>query len=206
MINMNKQLATLERAIENNSNAYFVRHRKHQKISLQQSDSIYFLTKGTVSVYRVRDNVLTITLTAPVPIGLVHIRGRDTQHYIRCNGECDFYVMETASFHAMLTELNLWENVFHAIVSMAHKYLDRDEIAAQGKVQNMIAGHLKLLWSLSEDERSKTSIYSYIMARNTVSRSSMYNVLKEMENLGIIRTFRGKLINFNESELYLLDN
>ncbi|MCE3106174.1 helix-turn-helix domain-containing protein [Yersinia enterocolitica] len=49
---------------------------------------------------------------------------------------------------------------------------------------------------MDEEVRKKTSIYSYILTRNHISRSAIHKIVREMTLAGDIIVNRGRLFDF----------
>ncbi|WP_256434395.1 helix-turn-helix domain-containing protein [Citrobacter sp. RHBSTW-00944] len=60
----------------------------------------------------------------------------------------------------------------------------------------MIIEHLKYIWSMEPETRENTSVYTFILARNHISRSAIHKVLQELVSDGKIIMKRGKLSFF----------
>lgn len=75
--------------MKKSDNAWLSLRKKRQRIDLKTDGHILFLEKGTVSVYRVENDLVTVSISAPAILGLPQMRTEVAGHYLRCDTDCE---------------------------------------------------------------------------------------------------------------------
>ena len=201
---MNKQLSETARLIgheiEKHKSSHYVKFKKNQRVDFKNNDTIYFLSAGCVSFYRYNDDVLTITKDAPFMLGLAQMKSEVKSHYVRCNTECEMWGISISEACLLFNSNELWMHAFDILTDQVQEYFKREHMILQKNTYGIINEHLKHIWEMDEATRRKTSIYSYILTRNHISRSAIHKMVKEMMIEGDIVVRRGKLIDFKHTE------
>jgi hypothetical protein len=173
-------------------------HKKNQRIELLNQNNICYLKKGQVIVYRQRDDLVTFTLNAPLILGLAQMHNQMKYHYLRCESECEMYIINNHDATELFNKKNLWSYAFDILTWYINLYFQRDIMMINPNIRNVINEHIKYIWSLPTDVRAKTSVYSFITSRNHISRSAIHKVMQEMSDMGKIKIERGKVTYYNE--------
>lgn len=182
--------------IERAESAYHTQRRKHQRIELKSYDSLCYLKTGAVSEYRLENNILTITIRAPAILGLVQMRSLMKSHYLRCDSDCEMWVIGTRDAEELFTRRGLWQHAFDSLTLYLQMYFERENMLSHPGARDIVIEHLHHIWSLSEAERKRISIYSFILARTHISRSSVHKIIQKLEATGEIISARGRLVDF----------
>ncbi|EFR2683604.1 helix-turn-helix domain-containing protein [Salmonella enterica] len=186
--------------IKKSDRSYFSLRKRNQRIELRTYNNICFLEKGTVSVYRLENNILTITLTAPAILGLAQMRQDVKSHYLRCDNDCEMTVISTSDAIELFNEKLLWKHAFDLLTYHLHKYFQRESLISHKTSRDIVVEHLKHIWKLPHEIREKTSVFSFILNRNHISRSMVSKILKELENEGVLTMSRGKLLSIKDGD------
>lgn len=192
----------VSRIIIESDASFFIKQKKNQRIDVGGNGHIYALSKGTVSFYRVDDNVLSHSISAPAIIGLsqfgiAQLREPEKHHYyIRCNESCEMWVTRQTDIIDLFDTQDFWKYAFYIQSFYLALYLERDSMVSKKTVRDIVIEHIKFICNMETELRNKTSIYTFILTRNHISRSSVHKIVAELVSSGKITIKRGKLINF----------
>lgn len=183
--------------IKNNSKSFFTERKKNQRIDLKKNNQIAFLTEGSVSMHRVEDGLLTVTMTAPAIIGIGQFQGKDFTHFARCNTRCSMWMIDSDDAVNLFDNHGLWKPAYKILTSYLYRYFYRENIRHKTNVRNVVLEHLKEIWTYQEQMNTPVSVYTYILLRNNISRSAIHKALCELISEGGVKIHRGKLTFFN---------
>ena len=93
ILNFDESVMLIGDEIKKSENAYFSLRKKRQRIEMKKDGNIFYLEKGSVSVYRVENDLVTVSFTAPAILGLAQMRNDVMSHYLRCDTDCEMWVM-----------------------------------------------------------------------------------------------------------------
>lgn len=197
ILNFDESVMLIGDEIKKSENAYFSLRKKRQRIEMKRDGSIFYLEKGSVSVYRVENDLVTVSFTAPAILGLAQMRNDVMSHYLRCDTDCEMWVMNAANANEMLSKKNLWIHAFDILTNHLQRYFQRENLRSHKTIREIVTEHVKHIWSLDPEIRDKTSVYTFILSRNHILRSAIHKVLQELVNEGKLTLNRGKLSSFN---------
>lgn len=197
ILNFDESVMLIGDEIKKSENAYFSLRKKRQRIEMKRDGNIFYLEKGSVSVYRVENDLVTVSFTAPAILGLAQMRNDVMSHYLRCDTDCEMWVMNAANANEMLSKKNLWIHAFDILTNHLQRYFQRENLRSHKTIREIVTEHVKHIWSLEPEIREKTSVYTFILSRNHISRSAIHKVLQELVNEGKLTLNRGKLSSFN---------
>lgn len=197
ILNFDESVMLIGDEIKKSENAYFSLRKKRQRIEMKRDGNIFYLEKGSVSVYRVENDLVTVSFTAPAILGLAQMRNDVMSHYLRCDTDCEMWVMNSANANEMLSKKNLWIHAFDILTNHLQRYFQRENLRSHKTIREIVTEHVKHIWSLDHEIREKTSVYTFILSRNHISRSAIHKVLQELVNEGKLTLNRGKLSSFN---------
>lgn len=193
----------LGKQLENAKESYTSIHKNKHRVDYAKNCDLLFLKKGKVLLYKMDSHLLSMTITAPAIIGLSELYNNVPYHYLRCDNDCIFVIINKKEAIILFDNKGLWSEAFKVLTWYQGLYLQRDRIMSHSTISHIVNEHLKCIWKLSENERKKTSVYTYIMSRNHISRSSIHKVLQEkkkrtqwlltMESFLFIRKFSMRL-------------
>ncbi|WP_034460804.1 helix-turn-helix domain-containing protein [Buttiauxella noackiae] len=186
------------KAIELSKESYEENHKRNQRIELLNNNTICYLKKGRVLVYRNDNNLVTLSLNAPLIMGLTQMHNDIKYHYLRCETNCQMYMIKNHSATELFNHKNLWKHAFDILTWHLDLYFHRDLMMIHPNIRNIINEHLKHIWSMPPEVRSQTSVYSFIISRNHISRSAVHKVIQEMTDVGKVRIEKGKLVFYKE--------
>ena len=197
ILNFDESVMLIGDEIKKSENAYFSLRKKRQRIEMKKDGNIFYLEKGSVSVYRVENDLVTVSFTAPAILGLAQMRNDVMSHYLRCDTDCEMWVMNSTNANEMLSKKNLWIHAFDILTNHLQRYFQRENLRSHKTIREIVTEHVKHIWSLEPEIREKTSVYTFILSRNHISRSAIHKVLQELVNEGKLTLNRGKLSSFN---------
>ncbi|RJT23205.1 helix-turn-helix domain-containing protein [Buttiauxella izardii] len=195
--NFDESVMLIGDEIKKSENAYFSLRKKRQRIEMRRDGNIFYLEKGSISVYRVENDLVTVSFTAPAILGLAQMRNDVMSHYLRCDTDCEMWVMNATNANEMLTRKNLWMHAFDILTNHLQRYFQRENLRSHKTIREIVIEHVKHIWSLEPDVREKTSVYTFILSRNHISRSAIHKVLQELVNEEKLTLNRGKLATLN---------
>jgi CRP-like cAMP-binding protein len=197
--NIGESISIIGGAIIGSMDAYFLKRKKNQRIDLKTSDNICYLLSGDVSIFRVEDDLLTVSLCSPAILGLAQMRNRYKSHYIRCNTDCEMWVISSGGAVDLFTENKIWNHAFDILTGHLQLYFERESTVSQKRTKEVVVEHLKNIWLMDDERRAKTSLYSYIMKRSHLSRSGIHKALSDLVKDELVEVVRGKLIAFKQN-------
>ena len=194
-----KSVVLIGEEIKKSDSAWLSLRKKRQRIDLKVDGNILFLEKGTVFVYRVENDLLTVSISAPAILGLPQMRTEVAGHYLRCDTDCEMWAMSVQNADLLFTAKNLWKQAFDILTHHLQRYFQRETLQSHRTIRELIIEHVKFLWAMAPDVREKTSVYTFILTRNHISRSAIHKVLQELVSDGKIILNRGKLSSYTPS-------
>lgn len=195
--NTDDAISVIADQIKKADNAWFTVRKKRQRIDMKGDGNVFFLEKGTVSIYRMENDLVTITVSAPAILGLQQMRSETTSHYFRCDTHCEMWVMSMTNMNALLTEKNLWMHAYDILTHHLNLYFAREKLQSHRTIRELVIEHVKYIWDMAPEIRDKTSVYTFILNRNHISRSTIHKVLQELTHEGKLILKRGKLSSFD---------
>ena len=190
---IDKSVVLIGDEIKKSDNAWLSLRKKRQRIDLKVDGNILFLEKGTVSVYRVENDLVTVSISAPAILGLPQMRTEVAGHYLRCDTDCEMWAMSVQNADLLFSAKNLWKQAFDILAHHLQRYFQRETLQSHRTIRELIIEHVKYIWAMEPAVREKTSVYTFILTRNHISRSAIHKVLQELVNDGKITLNRGKL-------------
>ncbi|HID7510744.1 TPA: Crp/Fnr family transcriptional regulator [Enterobacter hormaechei] len=197
--NIRESVLILGELIEGSGQSYLSVRKRNQRIELKKENKIGFLKRGSVSVCRTENDIVTVSFEGPAILGMAQMFHDTQSHYIRCSRDCDIVMIDAANFIQLLTLKNHW---FHAFMIISHHmemYFQREKMLGHKTIREIVIEHLRYLWELEETTRNNTSVYTFILARNHVSRSSLHKIMSKLSEEGVISLQRGKLLWMKEN-------
>jgi len=156
---------------------------------------VYFLTQGKVDIYRKSDDILVHTVYAPYILGVIFLYGNDDYHYFKASTDATLTAIPACELDNLADLNNLWKHFFCLACEITLNLFRRENRFSSKNAYDIIKNNLEIIWELPEDERSKISVFKFILSRSRISRSSLNKVLKDLHNGGYINICRGKLLN-----------
>ncbi|MEB5887499.1 helix-turn-helix domain-containing protein [Enterobacter roggenkampii] len=192
---VNESVHKICNAITQSTKSYVMLRKEKQRINISDMGNIYVLTKGNVSAHSYNNGFLIATISAEEIIGLESIRDVRIINYIRCVTDAEMYVISINDACDLFTELGLWEAAFDVILRYMMVQSRREIKLNQPTSRSTVIEYIKHIWTFKPEQREKTSIYVYVMARTNISRSLIHKVITDLERKGLVLVRRGVLIN-----------
>lgn len=199
-INVAESISVIGKEIENAAGSYLSQRKKNQRIELKTYNNICYLSKGSVSIYRIENNLLTLTMTSPAILGLAQMRNESKSHYLRCETDCEMWVIDIQDAISLFNKKNLWMHAFDILTRHLQMYFQREAMNSPRTIKGIVIEHLKHIWCQPNEIREKISVYTFILMRNQISRSAVHKVIQELVATEKVRISRGKLLWFQEEE------
>ena len=198
-VNIAVAVETIGRHIEECNDSHFSERKKNQRIDMKKLNQIAYLKSGTVSMHKIDDGLVTITIKGPAIIGLGQMRGEKFTHYVRCNTNCELWVIDINDASELFSKFSLWNHAFDIITKHLYMYFSRDNMIHKNSVKEIVLEHAKKIWGVDEGSRKSISIYSYILSRNNISRSAIHKAVSELIRDGVLNVNKGRVIDFKQS-------
>ena len=198
-VNIAVAVETIGRHIEECNDSHFSERKKNQRIDMKKLNQIAYLKSGTVSMHKIDDGLVTITIKGPAIIGLGQMRGEKFTHYVRCNTNCELWVIDINDASELFSKFSLWNHAFDIITKHLYMYFSRDNMIHKSSVKEIVLEHAKKIWGVDEGTRKNISIYSYILSRNNISRSAIHKAVSELIRDGVLNVNKGRVIDFKQS-------
>jgi hypothetical protein len=192
-INDSESVEFVGSLIKNSQYSHFEQHKKNQRIDVKNNNNIYYIETGRISFYRVQDNMLTITMSAPCLAGVAQMLFQYQTHYIRCDESCSMWVISNQDIKQLISQNNLWMHMYNLLAKQVQLYFEREYMISQKSTREIVLQNLAYIWDMPEEERVSTSIYNFILLRTHISRSGIHKVISELEKEMVVETVRGKL-------------
>lgn len=180
--------------IMNHKDSFHMKRKQYQRFDLKKNSHVCFLSNGSVNLYRATDNFVHLTINSPNILGISQLNFEMKHHYIRCNQDCDMWILDINCFKSILDENDLWKHAFNILSWQLSIYYTHEQIMFQPTVKKIVEEHIKYIWNMSAADRDKLSLYTYILSRNHISRSALHKALVELKTEGMINTKRGRLL------------
>ncbi|MCX8986148.1 helix-turn-helix domain-containing protein [Citrobacter portucalensis] len=187
--------------IRRSHNSFLSERKKNQRLDLKKNNQIAFLTEGTVSMHRVEDSLLTVTITAPAIIGIGQFCGRGGTHYARCNTHCSMWVIDSDDAVNLFDRDGLWKSAYTVLTDYLYSYFYRENMVQKANVRDVVLEHMKEIWAYQKKMNTSISVYTYTLSRCNISRSAVHKAVRELTGEGIVKVNRGKLIYCNVVEV-----
>lgn len=200
MTDIDESVSILGEHIGSSKNSYLAKHKKNQRIELIARNNICYLKRGRVVVLRRDNDLVTLTIEAPMILGLTQLNNQTKYHYLRCETDCQMLIISNEDATDIFNRKNLWGYAFNILTWHLNLYFQREMMMTHPDIRMVINEHLKYVWTLPSDMRSKTSVYNFIMSRTHISRSAIHKITQEMIKNGTVKIERGKLIFYQDNE------
>lgn len=74
-INIKESVNVIGQCMKDDNNSFFLQNKKNQRLDFKKSNHVAYLENGCITMHRIDDGLLTITIRAPAIIGLGQFRG-----------------------------------------------------------------------------------------------------------------------------------
>ncbi|MCK7228263.1 helix-turn-helix domain-containing protein [Enterobacter asburiae] len=156
---------------------------------------VWLITTGTLSVFRLYDDLTIAVAEGPLVAGLQEIFTPFRRHYFRVSQDATISSLSVSKVRGILTEKGLWEEVAEVFAYYMRLMAYRDEHLVSRTSYTVV--RTKLLEYMEKKEillQNSISIVNYIRSTTPLSRSQIYNILTALSHGGYIKMSRGKLL------------
>jgi hypothetical protein len=173
--------------------------RKKLNWNHKSKQQVYLFMQGEISMLRVSDGLLMITVYEGHVFGIAEILQPMRGHVLRTETESVVLRMDAEDAIRVIREQNLWEDVTSLLAYHTAYLAYRDALVLQQRTYAVIRSHLMEMILLPEEMRMRISILDYIQDRTHLSRSSVLNVLSALKKGKYIQFIRGGYLQHIES-------
>ncbi|MEB5887497.1 Crp/Fnr family transcriptional regulator [Enterobacter roggenkampii] len=191
--NIREAIHLLGELICSSEQSYLSYRKKNQRIELRKENKVGFLRQGSVFMCRSDNDIVTVSIDGPAIIGMTQMLHDTQSYYIRCSLDCEIVMIDTANFINMLKQYNYWFQAFLILSHYMQMFFQRERRLGHKTIKEIVIEHLRCIWQLDTESRENTSVYTFILARNQVSRSSLHKIMSQLSEDGFIRLQRGRL-------------
>lgn len=190
-----KAVKMLQNRIINQTDSELKTFKKGSRFESKRS--VVMLVNGEISVRRSKDDILMSKGKAPAIFGLIDAFKLRFQvcNYYRCETDCVVFISSIDTALDVINKENLWYHVSSNFAHLMEAYFTRELLGSHNDVYGIVRSHLEYIWTLPANERLELSIFSFIMQRVPISRSSIHKIIKELNKGGFIVTGRGRLLD-----------
>lgn len=174
-------------------------YKKNREIDFYKGGKpcLFFLSSGTVSVYDEHNDVLLYNVTAPFILGLDQLFLSDKQQSIKFESDAKVWSISKEEAIAFFDACAVWREISILLAYVSDIFFSRYALSASCDVYGIIKSHIEYIWRLPEPQRKHISVIDFILKRNKISRSSVYRIIRDLNDGGYIKTVRGKLHMIN---------
>lgn len=185
----------VESALCDHPDKSFIKMGKNQRLNPSTKEPrFYLLTSGKINIHRICDDVLVMEVSAPAVLDICRFVTGYCHHYFRGKQDFTLFSLGQAHAHLLFDQKSLWKDILFLQCDLTEQHYQREEMTAGHSHYDIVLEHLKYIWSLPTGDRERTSVYNFILSRNKISRSSIYNIICMMTREGLIKIIRGRLI------------
>lgn len=183
--------------IEISRESYCTLRKKNQRFELNKNHKIAYLKEGTISIYHSNTHRVILSIESPGVIGVEQLFQNEQPYYFRCERDSEIILIDEESFVKILTSFNHWDHAAFLLCTHLNLFFHREKMLNHKNNKGIAKDNLKYLWAQGEAFRQKTSLYSFILSRTKISRSSLHKIIRQLNDENVINTQRGKLIWMN---------
>ncbi|WP_447887164.1 helix-turn-helix domain-containing protein [Serratia fonticola] len=146
-----------------------------------------------MSVYDEHNDVLLYNVSSHFILGLEQLFLSDKQQSIKFESDANVWVISKEEAVALFDSCTVWREISILLAYVSAIFFSRYALSASCDVYVIIKSHLEFIWRLPEQQRKKVSVIDFILKRNKISRSSVYRIIRDLNDGGYIKTVKGKL-------------
>lgn len=160
--------------------------------SMSGDNVVLLIHEGELTLHRKYDGLMLFTISAPFPFGLLS----SDNYTLNCTTSARVTLVKRDDFFRIVEENNAWRSLVTIISYLVAVFEEHQKIVfnSKGKYE-LVRSCLLRMWALPEKERLDTSLFSFIMSRHKISRSTINMIIKALNEGGHITTNRGVLIH-----------
>lgn len=156
--------------------------------------TLYFLTRGVFRLYRDGGEILIYTVESPAILGIVELfYSTEERLSVQCETDCEFVLMDADVFHQMVERTRSWENIARMLSGYIIALSESHRRVIQKGTYQVMRELIVEYANLSKEARGGMLLYTYIIKRSGLSRSSVMNILSVLNRKGYVRIKRGQL-------------
>ncbi|MGK0738469.1 helix-turn-helix domain-containing protein [Yokenella regensburgei] len=157
---------------------------------------IYALTAGEVELCNVNNNIILANVNHQAVFGLSTMLSKRECHYIRTASDVKLSYLKLHDFMQLVEEKRLWKDVSLILTWYLEIYCFREELNSRTtNSYSIVKTYLEMLWEHNQESLDDVSIFTFILNRTSVSRSTLNKILKDLSDGGYIIVNRGKLVD-----------
>lgn len=158
--------------------------------------SVIYLKTGCASIHRKTDDALLYELKSPAILGLEQLLSNSCHYYIKVDGRSRLIFLEHSLILELIESNFLWKKMAHFMgATIEIMELQKHNINIKKGAYQTVKTSIENIWHLPVEKRLSTSIFTFIMHRHDISRSSIAKILHQLNKGGYIAIRRGILVN-----------
>ncbi|OAT16449.1 cyclic nucleotide-binding protein [Buttiauxella gaviniae ATCC 51604] len=165
-------------------------------MSMSSKPSVFLIEEGQVALYRKLDNKLILHFQPPFPFGITLSSSHTENYYMVCEEDTRASILNKEHFFSNISGNQYWMSILNIVtylIEVAEEQHQKYTLVTSN--YDIIKSCIKEIWTLSDEQRNKISIYDYILSRHQISRSSITKILKSLNEGCYIITKRAVLKN-----------
>jgi len=156
---------------------------------------VVLILEGSIDIWRIHDQLLVATATAPAILGMQGTEFRYQTHVFRRSAKSNVYVLSFTQAIEIIRKNDLIGEVLSYQAYLNDQQAYRDFLMVNKSSYEIIC---MLLIQLARDpEHKKISIEKYILSRTGLARSGVMKILASLRYGEFIEIKNGKLIQVN---------
>jgi hypothetical protein len=165
---------------------------EHKKIYYNKNkhQNCYLLIDGECAIRSLTDHKIIATIRAPFILGF----GIDANTYLQTLTESVFDILPVARAQEIIDQEQLWEPMFHFYRRVAAFLYQRAQALNRPNSRQVVLSLLENLNNEPDHYKFTASVIHYIQSNSALSRSSIYNIISQLKNEGLITIKNGRLI------------
>ncbi|MDO2456171.1 MULTISPECIES: helix-turn-helix domain-containing protein [Enterobacter] len=168
--------------------------REDIAMTLRAHPTVFFLEEGRASLRLKSNGYIIADFTAPAVLGLELLCGHEPDTTLAVQDSARLIQVLSSDLAAEIELSGMWHDVFSILADNARHVRDNLAISAFGSNYHIVRHHLLALSNGDGGLLKQESFHRYISERSTVSRSTLYKVIRSLQAGQYITMERGKLI------------
>lgn len=170
--------------------------KKIWRLKRHDTKLIYVLTAGEVELCNVHNNIILANINHQAVFGLSTMLSKRECYYIRTVSDVKLSYLKLHDFMRLVEEKKLWKDVSLILTWYLEIYCFREELNSRTtNSYSIVKPYLEMLWEHNQESLNDISIFTFILNRTSVSRSTLNKILKNLSDGGYITVNRGRLVD-----------
>ncbi|WP_167467281.1 helix-turn-helix domain-containing protein [Buttiauxella warmboldiae] len=160
-----------------------------------KTSQVCFVEQGDLQIILAYGDKVLFEISAPVTIGVQQLYTHCYNYYTIFKTDATVWLLDIECFKTVVENNNIWHELMVVICHVMDRIDDYHRTTYLATNSYDLVKHcLEQIWQLPEQERENTSVFTYIMKRHNISRSSITKIIHSLNVGGYIKTKRGILL------------